>query len=83
MLATLASGLGEEQGATGALSAVALGMLELIGRLHAQADRTTGHAIGIADKSGMGMLVEGDSSDAAPESTGLIRLPGRDSRHRP
>ena len=83
MLATLACGLGEEQGATGALSAVALGMLELIGRLHAQADRTTGHAIGVADKSGMGVLVEGDSSDAATESTGLIRLPGRDSRHRP
>ncbi len=76
MLAGLAGGLLEEQRTTVALGAIALGMLELIGRLHAQAHGTARDAIGVAKDSGMAMLIQGNGSDAAPEGTGLIGIPG-------
>ena len=81
VLAGLAGGLGEEQGTTVALGAIAFGMLELIGRLHAQAYGAARDAIGVAKDSGMTVRIEGDSRDAATESACLIRIPGRDSRH--
>ena len=81
MLAGLAGGLGEEQGTAVALSAVALGMLELLRRLHAQTGRTAWDAISIALEGGMAVRIEGNGRDAATESARLIRIPGRDSRH--
>ncbi len=76
MLAGLARGLGEEQRTAVTLGLIALGMLEPIRRLHAQAYRAARGAIGVAKDSGMAMLVEGNSRDATTEGTGLIRIPG-------
>ena len=76
MLAGLPRGLRKEQGAPIALGTIALGMLELIRRLHAQAHGTVRDAIGVTLKAGMAMRIQGNGRDAATEGTGLIRLPG-------
>ncbi len=57
------------------MSAVTLGMLELIGRLHAQTGRTAWDAISIALEGGMAVRIQGNGRDAATESARLIRIP--------
>ncbi len=68
MLTQLACDVWEEQGAAEALRAVAVGLVELVGRIHAQASRTQRHAIRSALVDGMAMLVERHGSDAAMDS---------------
>jgi hypothetical protein len=65
-----------EQRTAVALRAVALGMLELVGRMHAQADGTQRSAIGIALIHWMSMLIERNGGNTSATHTGLIGVPG-------
>ncbi len=76
MLTAVSVGRGKEQGAAEALSAVAVGMLKLIGRMHAQPDGTQRRAIRIALKDRVAMLIEGNGSNTAMTSSALIDVPG-------
>ena len=67
---------GKEQRAAEALSAITIGVIELKGRLHAQAFGTARGAIGIAFKDRMSVLVQGDSADTLMESDTVIHVPG-------
>ena len=54
MATALAGPLGKEEGTAVALGTIAVGMLEGVARMHAQAARAQGHAIGV--KPGLGDL---------------------------
>ncbi len=66
----------KEEGAAKALSAVAVGVLELIGGRHAELDGTTRSAIGVAVENGMGVLVERHGTDAVMARGAFIDIPG-------
>jgi hypothetical protein len=68
--------LRKEQWTAEALGAIAIGMVELVGRMHAQALGTQRGAIDIAFIHRMGVLVEGHGSDAAMEGGALIHIAG-------
>src|SRR5258708_20594634 len=53
-----------------------VGMLELIGGVHAQPDRTQGRAIQVALKDWVAMLIKGNRANAAMTSGTLVHVPG-------
>ena len=53
-----------------------MGVIELRGRLHAQAFGTAWGAIAVAFIDGMSMLVEGHGSDALMQSGALVDILG-------
>src|SRR5207247_3081540 len=65
-----------EQRTAIALRPVAVGMPELVGGVHAQADGTQRRAIRIALIDRMVMLVEGDSGHTTARRTRLVDIPG-------
>ncbi|HVU67162.1 MAG TPA: hypothetical protein VHD63_08540, partial [Ktedonobacteraceae bacterium] len=69
-----------EQRALEALSAKAIGVLELRGGIHRQAKRAEWGSIGEARKRRFGRLPEGNSSHASMTSSGFIHVPGIRSR---
>ncbi len=84
MLARLPSLCRKEEGTLKALGAIAIGMIELLGRVHGQADWTEGNAVRQAGKRGLAVLVEWDGSNAVMEGSTLVHIPGvegRISRH--
>jgi hypothetical protein len=76
VLAGLAGLLREEQRALEALSLRAVGVIELDGGMHGQADGTTRSAISQASKGYLGSLSEGDSGDASMASGSFLSIPG-------
>ncbi len=65
----------KKQRAAKALGSVAVGMVELGGRLHAQTFGADRSAIGIAGKQRMGVLIERNDGDAVMQSRTLIEIP--------
>ena len=76
LIAGLFGLLREEQGAAKALRTIAIGVVELEGRHHAEAFGAQRHAIDIAPTLGMTVLVERDGGDAVARSGPLIAVPG-------
>ena len=79
VVAGLASRLWEEQGAEEALGAIAVGMGELEGGVHAQPFGTQRHPIGSALAGGMAMRIEGNRRDTLLPSSALVDIPGVES----
>ena len=65
-----------KQGTRKALGAIAVGVLEALGRLHTQALGTQGDAIGITSALRMAMGVEGDGGHPTAMQHRLIDVPG-------
>jgi hypothetical protein len=76
VVAGLLRRLRKEQRTAIALRAIAIGMLELVRGVHAQAARTEGGAIRIAFVDGMRMLVERNGGHPGTCGTGLVDVPG-------
>src|SRR5947209_1245294 len=72
----LPRGVGKEQRAAKALGAIARGMRELIGGMHAQPFDTQRDPIRIATTLRMTVLIERDGGDAVAMNDGLIGVPG-------
>src|SRR5258708_33546202 len=70
------SGLGKEQGTAKALSAVAVGVGEVVRWMHAQPNGAQGHAIRSTLTVRMTMGVEGNGGNAAAQDHRLIDVPG-------
>ena len=84
MIAVRAGGLRKEQGTAEAEGAIAIGMVELEGGLHAQFFGTDRGPISGPLVERVGMLVEWDGSDAAMEGSTLVDIlgvKGRIGRH--
>ena len=79
MVTRVSRALWKEQWATEALSAEALGVVELEGGLHAKLFGTAWGAISIALVDGMGVLIEGHGPDALMQSGALVDIPGIES----
>lgn len=75
MLARLASVVGKEQGTLEALGSKAIGVVELHGGMHRQADGAARSAISQASKGGLGRFSEWDSGDAPMASGGFVDIP--------
>src|SRR5437763_3853602 len=82
MLTGFSRGLGMQQGAEKALAGVAAGMRELEGGHHAQAFGTQRHPIAVPSALGVAVQIEGNGGDASAMHTGLIDVPGVESRIR-
>ena len=67
--------LGKEQGTLKALSTVAVGMVELGGGVHGQANGATRNAIRQASEGRSALLLERDSRNAAVTSCRLVDIP--------
>ncbi len=74
MIAGLSRGLREEQRATVAQSAIAIGMSIVKGGVHAQSDGTKRSAIGF--KGGGTTSIERDSCDSPTTSNRVVDVPG-------
>ncbi len=74
--------VGKEQGATEPLGAIAVGVVELVRRLHEQALLAARSAIGLARQGSMAVLVEGNRADAAVTGGALVHIPGIKGRIR-
>jgi hypothetical protein len=68
-----------EQGTAIALRAVAVGMLELVGGMHTQADGAQRRPISVTRIDRMRMLIEGHGGDARARRTGLVGVAGIES----
>ena len=75
VVATLAGARWEEELTAIALGAEAVGVLELIGRVHAQACRAIGGAVGVAWDGIMAVTVEGDGGNATPMRDRFVDVP--------
>ena len=82
MIAALASRRREEQGTAEALRAVAIGVRELVGGVHAQPFGTQRDAITIALTLRMPVLVERDGGDAVAIDHHLIGVRHRKQHRR-
>src|SRR5258708_28055191 len=66
--------LWKEQGTLEALGMISVGVIELLGGMHRQADRTLGSAISQTSKGSLAMLVEWDSGNAAVASRAFVDI---------
>src|SRR5579875_400906 len=76
MVTAFAVRCGKEQRATKALGAIAVGMHEERGGMHAQTFATARHAVGVTTTIRMAVLIERDGSDAVPMHYRLVDVPG-------
>ena len=81
VLTALSIGLGKEQGAAKALGAVAVGVRELVGGMHAQPDGTQGYAIRSTLTLRMAVRVEGNGGNTASKNRRLIDATCHQKRH--
>ena len=81
VLTALSIGLRKEQGTAKALSALPVGVGELVGGMHAESNGTQGHAISSTLTLRMAVRVEGNGSDAPAKDHRLIDATSHQKRH--
>ena len=74
-LTALARAGGKEQRTAKALGTVAVGVLELVGGMHAQACRAIGGPVGVTWDGFMAVAVEGDGGDTWPMGHRFVDIP--------
>src|SRR5690242_16921438 len=75
MIAGLTCNLRKEERTLIALGAISIGMIELLGRNHSHILRAKRNSISITFKSGVTMLIEGNSGNTSMESTCVVDVP--------
>ena len=80
MVADLSRRFRKQERTAVALGTIAVGMSELVGRVHAQPPGAQRYAVSIALRERIVMLIQGNGGDAATADGCLIRIPGIEGR---